>query len=79
MRPQQFANREDFIEDLSSYVSTGISGFDRDWVRRQLNVRFGDRVMIETDGQELGDWSDITPPRPEPGEPIEQDDEVVNA
>ncbi len=69
MKPAK--TKEEFIDNVSHYVSTGVSGFNIDWVRRQLNAAFGDRVMIETDGQELGDWLDVDPPRPEPGEPCE--------
>ncbi len=73
MRQQQFQTKEAFIEDLTDYVVTDINGFNRDWIRRALNVRFGDMVLIETDGQELGTWND--PPRPEPGVPDEPSDD----
>lgn len=72
----QFASKEEFVEDLTDYVSTSINGFDREWVKRILNAKFGDRIMIETDGQELpNDWLELTPPRPEPGIPDEPSDE----
>lgn len=61
------------MSSLVDVVATSISGLDIEWCKRALNAHFGDRVMIETDGQEIGEWLD--PPRPEPGVPAEPDEE----
>ncbi len=70
MKPAK--TKEEFIDNVSHYVSTGVSGFNIEWVKRQLNNAFGDRVMIETDGYEL----DLDPPRPEPCVPCEPEEDV---
>jgi hypothetical protein len=49
----QFETKEAFVEDLARSIATTASGFDYDWVYRQLNTKYRDRVMIETDGTEV--------------------------
>ncbi len=61
------------VNHLIDVLATPISGIDREWVSRVLNAEFGDRVMIQTNGEECSEWLDT--PRPEPGVPSEPDDE----
>lgn len=60
----QYSNKEEYIEALTSEVSTTVNGFDREWCKRALNKAFVDRIMIETDGQELGEWIECAPNEP---------------